>query len=101
MDFVKLSNDMQGASQAPVDQGRSQNTYSQETLAQDVPQEEPEEESEEEFEPRGTCGLVALRALNAAVKCSNGGGHRSPLQVSGGRCICTRCGRSVIHGDIS
>ena len=102
----------QGASQPFAPQNRSQSTYPQQTLtqavflsqemSQETPQsepqpEEPEEAPQEEAVPRtARCTLNDLNALNDAVRCTSANGkHKSPLQPSGSRCVCTRCGESM------
>ena len=106
----------QGASQPFAPQNRSQSAYPQQTLSQAVflsqemsqetpqaepqpeePQQAPEEAPQEEVEPRtARCTLNDLNALNDAVRCTSANGkHKSPLQPSGSRCFCTRCGQSM------
>jgi hypothetical protein len=46
----------------------------------------------------GTCGAAQMNLLNT-VSCPGFSSHKSPLQLVGNRCMCTRCGQSVPAGN--
>ena len=104
-------------SQTSALQNRSQPIYPRQTLvqemsqeiSQEVPQEQPQKVPQEQPQevpqevPRGVqCTLNDLQLLNAAVRCTSANGkHRSPLQPSGSRCVCTKCGEGMYPSNPS